>query len=280
MSHTIATALLWAKTFLSPRDFFSDAEILLAHTLRVTRSYLLAFSERALSADEFAEFQKLVERRVQGEPVAYLTGHKEFWSLDFCVTPDVLIPRPETELLVEQVLQKVQGEKKIIADLGTGTGAIALSLAHERPHWEIYATDASVAALAVAKLNAERLQCQQVQFRAGVWCSALPDLKFDAILSNPPYIAHDDPDIEDNTRRYEPSMALFANDEGLQAIEQIAKEARHYLLPNGYLMLEHGLHQALAVKNILEKFGYTQVDLHKDLAGLDRVTVGRWMATP
>ncbi len=276
MAHTIASALQFAKAKLAHQAFYADAIVLLAHVLQLSTSYLLAFSERSLSPDQFERFEKLLEQRADGVPVAYLTGHREFWSLDFWVTPDVLIPRPETELLVELVLQHVIGEDKKIVDLGTGSGAIALALAYEKPSWEMIATDVSEKALNVAKKNATRLNLSNVTFLQGEWCAPLPQQqKFDAIVSNPPYLAKEDPAIEKNTARYEPHRALFAERAGLQDIQQIIKEARHYLTEEGYLMLEHGFQQADAVRKLLIDYQYREIDLYQDLAGCDRVTIAK-----
>ena len=187
-----------------------DREVLLSHVLNVPRSYLYAHPERTLTREEENFFLSLIKRAEQGEPIAYLTGHREFWALDLIVTPDTLIPRPETELLVELILKNKRDEKKIIADLGTGNGAIALAIASERPDWMIYATDINKKALQVAEQNAARLQIKNIQFCAGSWCAALPPIQFDAIVSNPPYIAEDDPNVDPAVLNYEPRQALIA----------------------------------------------------------------------
>ncbi len=268
MSQTIADLLRWAKLELNSSEL--DADILLAHVLKVSRSYLLAFSERELTEAEKKLFEKLIAERKKKIPIAYLTGHREFWSLDFSVTPDTLIPRPETELLVELILQKIQGDNKIIADLGTGSGAIALAIAHERPHWKVYATDASEKALHIAKLNAKYLHLKNVIFSQGIWCAALPAIKFDVIVSNPPYIAADDPHLED--LHYEPKTALIADDNGLSDFRIIIAEAKLYLQAGGLLLLEHGFNQGEQVRNLLREAGYLQVETYRDLAGLERAT--------
>lgn len=252
-----------------------DIEVLLAHVLSVSRAYLLAFSERELTLQEASAIQALLQRYAEGEPVAYLTGHKEFWSLDFVVTPATLIPRPETELLVELALAKISGENKLVADLGTGSGAIALALAHEQPSWEIHATDASLEALAIAKLNAERFSRKNVIFHYGKWCAALPNKKFDLIVSNPPYIAPHDPHLQQGALRYEPISALMAEENGLQDLRDIISQAKSYLSQAGYLMLEHGFDQGAAVRGLFKIEGYQQISTYKDLAGLERVTLGR-----
>ena len=253
-----------------------DAEVLLAHVLHVSRSYLMAFSERVLTPEEQACFAELLSARVNGMPIAYLIQHKEFWSLDFFVTPDTLIPRPDTELLVELVLKTLSDEKKMIADLGTGSGAIALSLAHERALWEVHATDKSHAALAVAKINAEKFHLAHVVFHQGEWCDALPEhILFDAIISNPPYIAKNDVHLQQGDLRFEPQSALVADENGLKEIRDIILSAKKCLKSGGFLFLEHGFQQAKAVKQILMEQGYQSISLHQDLAGLDRVTAAR-----
>lgn len=253
-----------------------DAEVLLSDALHVTRSHLFAFPERELTQDELQAFQKRLVKRQQKIPIAYITGHKEFWSLDLLVTPDTLIPRPETELLVECVLEQIKGAKKKVADLGCGSGAIALAIASMRPDWEIHATDVSRAALKVAQLNAERLQLSHVIFHQGSWFEAFSlGEKFDVIVSNPPYIALNDPNLETDSVRYEPQSALIADENGLKDLRHIIMQAKHYLHPNGKLLLEHGFLQAKDVRSIFANMGYSDVNTYQDLAGLDRVTGGR-----
>jgi release factor glutamine methyltransferase len=274
---TIAEAIQKAEEQLiaSSETPLLDAEVLLAEILRVSRSHLFAFSERELTLSEINAYEKLIEQRKQHIPVAYITGHKEFWSLNFKVTRDTLIPRPETELLVERVLQQFGNEKIIMADLGTGSGAIALSLAYERPAWEIHATDKNNKALNVARDNAVQLCVPQVIFHEGDWLFALPSGKqFDVIVSNPPYISPDDPFLEKNKLKYEPQSALLAEDNGLKELRHIIKEAKIYLKPGGVLLLEHGFKQAAEVVKTFENMGYSEINTYPDLAGLDRVTGG------
>ncbi len=251
-----------------------DAEILLAHTLNVQRSHLHAHFERLLSTEEQDCFTAFVKKRIQGQPIPYLTGHCEFWSLDLIVTPDTLIPRPETELLIELVLEKSNKVPSIVADLGTGSGAIALALAHERPGWTIYATDFNKAALKVAKMNAARLQIKNIKFCEGVWCEALPKVLFDIIVSNPPYVAIDDPYLQPSVLATEPASALISGRDGLKDIRFIIDEARTYLKPGGCLLLEHGFSQAESVLNLFLKAGYTHLTTKQDFSGLNRVTTG------
>ncbi len=278
---TISAALISATqqlTIISDAPHL-DAEILLAHILSTTRSHLFAWPERQLTAAEVAQYSEQLARRLQGEPVAYLTGHKEFWSLDLVVTPDTLIPRPETELLVELLLEKFdQDDSRIVADLGTGSGAIALALAHERPNWILHATDVMSAALQVAASNAERLRLSNVKFHLGAWCAALPHTRFDAIVSNPPYIAIGDPGLQATVLNSEPVSALLSGSDGLDDIRQIIQTAKKYLRPGGCLLLEHGFQQGAEVRKLYEQAGYQDVTTHHDLVGLQRVTMASYAA--
>ncbi len=249
-----------------------DAQLLLATVLMVERSYVLAHPEQELTVDTQQAFMVLVERCQQGEPMAYILGQQEFWSLQFMITPDVLIPRPETELLVETVLHYFSADEIItIADVGTGSGAIALALAHERAHWNIIAADNSAAALAVAQQNAKNLQLTQVEFIQSDWCLQLPQHNYAAIISNPPYIASDDAHLA--ALHYEPQCALVADDNGLADIKMIAQQAMALLQPGGLLVFEHGFQQADAVQHILRQLGYQQIQTLTDLATLPRLTM-------
>lgn len=273
----ISKLLAWGKEQLIHQTETPqlDVEILLATVLQVTRTYLHTYPERQLTALEHKQFINLLERRAKQEPIAYLIGHKEFWSLDLIVSRHTLIPRPETELLVEKVLQKIMLPDAMIADLGTGSGAIALALAHERPQWQLHATDLDSKALKIAEFNAMRLHINNITFHAGFWCQALPALRFDAIVSNPPYIAEHDTYLQQKNLRFEPYSALVSGKDGLDAILQIINEARHFLKPGGCLFLEHGFQQALALEKLLSKAGYQQISLFQDYAGLDRVTMAQ-----
>ncbi len=251
-----------------------DAEILLAHLLNVPRSYLHTHPERILTEKEKTNFFLLVEKRIQGQPIPYITGHCEFWSLDLIVTPATLIPRSETELLVDLILEKPNNPSLLVADLGTGSGAIALALAHERPNWTVYATDLSDAALNVAKQNAAHINIPNVIFCQGMWCSALPKIHFDIIVSNPPYIAKDDPHLQANVLATEPVSALISGKNGLEDLYHIIDEAKTYLKPGGCLLLEHGFTQAESVQRKFLEAGYTKVISRMDFSGLNRVTTG------
>jgi release factor glutamine methyltransferase len=276
---TIATALQEARNLLEGLSETPklDAEVLLARVLNRDRSYLRAWPERTLSPDEFDRFQDLVQRRQSGTPVAYLFGEKEFWSRTFKVRPDVLIPRPETELLVDLALTAMAASQITdILDLGTGSGAIAITIAAERPFSHITATDLSPEALKVAQENADRLGVRNIRFQLGNWFDAVAsDGRFDLIVSNPPYVADDDPHLSRGDVRFEPSLALKGGLHGLDALRIIARDARDHLNPNGHLILEHGFNQANAVADLLGTFGYTEIRHHQDLQGHFRVTTAR-----
>jgi release factor glutamine methyltransferase len=253
-----------------------DAEILLAAAWQRPRSQILAFAPEPVPPQVAARFADSCERRARGEPVAYLLGRREFWSLDFEVTPAVLVPRPETELLVERVLAQVGCRDAQVADLGTGSGAIAVSLAHERPAWKVIGTDASEAALAVARRNGARYAGDRVEWRHGSWFQPLGRGRFDAIVSNPPYIAADDPALAGDGLRHEPREALTPGGDGLGALTTLINDAPAHLGEGGWLFLEHGASQGAALRSALVARGFTHVTSHRDLAGHERVTEGCW----
>ena len=254
-----------------------EAEVLLAAALDRSRVYLHAWPERVPEPEQAARFADWLERRLCGEPVAYLLGRREFWSLDLEVTPDTLIPRPDTELLVELALARLPTEHPVVvADLGTGSGAIALALAVERPRARIVATDRSPQALTVARRNARRLRIENVEFREGDWCKPLAGARFELIVSNPPYVATTDPGWRRGELRYEPSAALAAGTDGLEALRAIVRQAPDHLQPDGWLLLEHGYDQGEAVPALLRERGFTDVRDHLDIAGLSRASSGRW----
>lgn len=276
MTQTISDALHTA-TLLLERSSSSarlDAELLLEYVTGLSRTDFRAAPERALPTHAGWSFQQLIRRRLQGEPVAYIRGHQEFWSLLLEVTPAVLIPRPETELVVERVLALLRPEATAMADLGTGSGAIALAVASERPSLQITAVDVSVDALEIAKRNAARLQLRNVRFERGQWFAPLAGRRFDVVAANPPYIARGDTDLAAEVSRFEPEIALIAGVTGLEAIEQILAQAGGYLTPGGWLVLEHGWTQAGAVRERLVRSGFAHVRSHADLAGHERVTEG------
>jgi release factor glutamine methyltransferase len=255
----------------------ADAELLLAHVLGASRGWLFAHGGQVLQPATCAAFEALVARRQAGEPVAYLTGRQGFWSLDLAVTPATLIPRPETELLVELALARLPVDAPArIADLGTGSGAIALSLARERPRALAVATDASAAALEIARANADRNAIGNVGFRQGDWFGPLAGERFDLIASNPPYIALGDPHLAGGDLRFEPAIALSSGADGLDAIRRIVDGAPAHLVPGGWLLLEHGWEQGVAVRTLLAAAGFDEVDTARDLEARERVTLGRW----
>ena len=256
------------------------AGVLLAHVLDRPRAVLITHGELPIEPAAAARYRALLARRASGEPIAYLTGQREFWSLPLTVTPAVLVPRPETELVVERALallpatQAAAGAVRV-ADLGTGSGAIALALAAERPRWLLTATDQSEAALAVARHNAACLKSGNIEFLAGSWFRPLQGRRFEAILSNPPYVAAGDPVLA--ALRHEPPSALSPGPSGLEALQCLIAGAAVHLERNGWLLLEHGADQADAVAAALVAAGYARVRCYRDLAGRDRVTEGQWL---
>ncbi|MGH8459989.1 MAG: peptide chain release factor N(5)-glutamine methyltransferase [Stenotrophobium sp.] len=277
----IAEALAQAVQILGPDNEspHADAEILLAHVLQISRGSLYGRMQRPLTEEADEQLQFLLARRVQGEPVAYLTGDQGFWSLDLKVTRDVLIPRPETELLVEWALGVLKN--KIfprIADLGTGSGAIALALASELPSAAVIATDISQAALHVARANAEKLRITRVQFQHSDFdaflnaCGNQRNAAFDLIVSNPPYIAEGDVHLD--ALRHEPQLALTAGKDGLDYLRNIIRQAPAALKSRGALLLEHGYDQAVAVRELLQQAGLVEVQTRRDLAGHERASGG------
>ena len=251
-----------------------EAELLLCHVLGVSRAWLYANADRVTEPGQSADYVTLLCRRKAGEPIAYLTGTREFWSLPFKVTPDVLIPRPETELLVETALAHIPGDARWrVADLGTGSGAVAIAIAAERPLCEVHATEINTTALDVARENSNALVDGRVQFHSGSWCRPLQG-RFHLIVSNPPYVAASDHHLQQGDCRFEPVAALTPGDDALLSIRQIAAEALEYLEPDGLLAFEHGFDQGSDSRKILEEKGYRSVITRKDLEGRDRVTSG------
>ena len=264
-----------AATGISRRD----AEILLAGAAKLTRTGLLTRAREPLPADVVGRFKEWCRRRAAGEPVAYLLGRREFWSLDFEVGAAVLVPRPETELLVERVLERVTATTAQVADLGTGSGAIAIALAVERPAWRIVASDNSPAALAIARGNGERLAPGRIEWLpngADGWFAPLAGRRLDAIASNPPYIAADDAVLEGDSLRFEPRGALTPGGDGFAALDTLINGAPDHLAPGGWLLLEHGATQGSAVRAALVARGFTSVTSHRDLAGHERVSEAQW----
>ncbi|ODU53603.1 MAG: protein-(glutamine-N5) methyltransferase, release factor-specific [Lysobacteraceae bacterium SCN 69-48] len=269
---TVARLLARARDLIDP----ADAALLLAHALGKSRSWLFAHADDALGEAEAARFDVLLARRAAGEPVAYLTGWRGFWTLELAVTPATLVPRPETELLVDLALARLPVDAPVrVADLGTGSGAIALAIASERPRAQVLATDASSAALDVARGNAARNGIGNVAFRLGSWLKPLGEDTFDLIASNPPYIAEGDPHLARGDLRFEPAMALSCGADGLDAIRVIVRDAPACLRPGGWLLLEHGWDQGDAVRALLAAAGFVDVATERDLEQRDRVSLGR-----
>lgn len=266
-----ATAVLTGRSD-APR---LEAELLVAHAATVSRTRLLTTPTIRLLPEHIAVFERLLRRRQQGEPLAYVLGTQDFWTLTLAVTPAVLIPRPETELVVERVLARLVGGPAAVLDLATGSGAIALAVASERSQAQVTGTDLSAAALAVARDNAKRLQLSRVRLLEGSWFAPVAGERFAVIASNPPYIATGDPDLAADVREHEPGIALIAGPTGLECLDAIVTAAPGHLEPGGWLVLEHGWRQGVAVRELLESAGFTHVRSHADLAGHERVTEGR-----
>jgi release factor glutamine methyltransferase len=254
-----------------------DAELLLLHVVKKPRSWLFTHADDVPDMDVQTDYARLLDRRANGEPVAYITGHRGFWSLDLEVTPATLIPRPETELLVELALQRLPDDAACsVADLGTGSGAIALAIARERPHARVVAIDASADALAVARRNAQRHAISNITFVHGDWLAPLAGQQFDLIVSNPPYIETADPYLGQGDLRFEPISALASGLDGLDDIRRIVRDAPARLHPGGRLLFEHGWNQGDASRALLHEAGYVEVFTARDLEQRDRVSGGRF----
>lgn len=269
---TIGEALADGAARIGGETARLDAECLLAHSLNQPRSHLITWPDQTIDAQQRGDYEHLLARRVAGEPVAYLLGNQPFWSLDLTVSPDVLIPRPETELLVEIALSLLPANANI-ADLGTGSGAIALALASERPDCRITATDHCNAALAVARNNA-RANDAEVECLQSSWFDNLSNRRFHMIVTNPPYVAEHDPHL--SALRFEPQAALVSGADGLDAIREIITNATTHLHDQGHLLIEHGHDQGDAVRSLIAERGFSNVTTRQDLAGIDRVSFGQW----
>ncbi|KLV04690.1 peptide chain release factor N(5)-glutamine methyltransferase [Photobacterium ganghwense] len=280
MQRSIDALLKQAASALSDAGSDSphiDAAVLLCHVLDKPRSYLLTWPEKELDDSQLSAFNALLARRLTGEPIAYIVGEREFWSLPLKVAPHTLIPRPDTERLVELALDKMPPQACTVLDLGTGTGAIALAIASECPQAQVTGIDLRPEAAALAEENRIRLGIANARFLSGSWYSPLDSQeRFAVIVSNPPYIDATDPHLDQGDVRFEPKSALVADDEGLADIRIISEQGRLHLNAGGWLLLEHGYEQGQAVREILTSLGYQQVSTAQDYAGLDRVTLGCW----
>lgn len=271
----ISQALSYGCSILSGSESPElDSQVLLCHTLNCQTTYLHSWDEQLLDQQQQHMFEQLIEQRQQGQPVSHLTGQRGFWTLDLDVTADTLIPRPDTELLVELALTKL-APNMIVADLGTGSGAIALSLAQEQPLARFLAMDYSWPALIIAKKNAIYYQLNNVSFWQGQWLAAVVDESFDLVVSNPPYIKADDPHLLEGDVRFEPLSALSSGDDGLDDIRIIVQQAYRCLISLGWFLVEHGYDQAQQVQQLFREAGFTNISSHQDLGGNDRVVMGQ-----
>lgn len=254
-----------------------DAQLLLCKVLAKNRSYLFTWPERELSSEQYTEFRNLVNQRLQGTPVAYLLGYREFWGMELAVSAATLIPRPDTELIVQLALERLESySAPKLLDLGTGSGAIALALATERPDAQITAVDKSPEAIVMAQRNQQNLQLDNIKLLVSDWFSALDQTEhFDLIVSNPPYIAESDPHLEQGDLRFEPHSALSSGLDGMKDLTYLLQTAPRYLHKQGWLLLEHGYDQGRAVTALLKQTGYTEIACYQDLGGHDRVSLGR-----
>jgi release factor glutamine methyltransferase len=256
-----------------------DIELLLCHILQKNRTWLFTWPDKTLSPEQRELFNVFFQRRKSGEPIAHIIGRREFWSLPLAVNNSTLIPRPDTELLVETVLELFAQDESLHArqclDLGTGTGAIVLALASEKSNWQLLGVDRSGGAVALAELNRQQLGFNHVAIAQSDWFAQIAEKKFDVIVSNPPYIDPQDPHLEQGDVRFEPRSALIADNHGLADIELIIRESTHYLASNGWLLLEHGYDQGEVVRGLLVQNGFEQVETRRDLGGNERVTLGK-----
>lgn len=273
---SIHTMLQTAVSQLKSDEAKLEAQLLLQHLLHVNRAWLIAHQHDVVDDKVLADFEALLRRRIVGEPIAYILGRREFYGLDLFVTPDTLIPRPDTETLVETALARIQNNaNQTIVDLGTGTGAIALAIAKHRPQALVIAVDISKAALNIANKNADNLQITNVQFVLSHWFDELSQRRFDVIVSNPPYIEENDAHLSQGDLRFEPKSALTSGEDGLNDIRMIIENSLVHLQPQGWLMLEHGFNQAEKVADLMSNAGLVSIETFKDFGGNNRVTIGK-----
>lgn len=255
-----------------------DAELLMGMVLRKPRSYLHTWPEAQLEEAQAAQYERLLRRRFSGEPIAYMTGVREFWSMPLKITPAALIPRPETELLVEKALLRLPADEELrVLDLGAGSGAVTLAIARERPRASVVGVDISQSALELARLNARLQKIDNVEFRESDWFDAVRGEKFNVVVGNPPYVAEDDPHLQRGDVRFEPRLALDAGESGMSCFRAILERAHNYIVRQGWLLLEHGADQHLPLRRLLEAQHYHDITIHKDAAGHDRVTECRFV---
>lgn len=273
---TIKNALSYASKILeqaSPTPKL-DAEVILLYTLKKSRTFLYTHPESTLTIEQQNRYKELINKRQTGYPVAYIIGHREFWSLPLTINESTLIPRPESELLVELTLSLIKVENANILELGTGSGAISLALGSEKPKWKISACDISNNALNTARLNARQLNINNINFFQSDWFSAVVEQQFDAIISNPPYIAKNDPHLLQGDVKFEPKSALESGENGLDAIKHIIKESIRYLAPGGLILLEHGYDQRLPINDLLKQYNFINTSCWQDYQSIDRVSGG------
>jgi len=256
-----------------------DARVLLCHVLQCNTAHLAAWPEKVLTDEQQEKYVQLIAQRQQGLPVAHLTGQREFWSLNFTVDNSTLIPRPETETLIEFILSQFADRKHLrMLDMGTGTGAIAIAIAKEKPGWQITASDIAAAAVKLARHNSEKLKCENISFIQSDWFENISAKDFDLIVSNPPYIAADDPHLLQGDIRFEPATALVSGKSGMDAIEHICMHAKNHLAKNGWLIVEHGYNQKKEVADCFTKNGFVQITQQQDLSGHVRMSAGKYIA--
>ncbi|MEM5512408.1 peptide chain release factor N(5)-glutamine methyltransferase [Pseudoalteromonas sp. AS84] len=278
MSQTLEQAIAAGANLLAPSSESAklDAQVLLLHILQKPHSYLFTWPEHELNAEQQQQFNTFCQRRLNGEPVAHITGQREFWSLSLEVNATTLIPRPDTETLVGQALEMAVPATAKVLDLGTGTGAIALALGSEMPNWQITAVDRVSDAVALATRNQQRLAINNVHVKQSNWFSELHGEKFNLIVTNPPYIESSDIHLNQGDVRFEPLSALVADDCGMSDIKQIITQSRDYLLSSGYLLIEHGFEQGEAVRHFFKKMAFVDIKTVKDFGNNDRVTFAQW----